>query len=154
MYVYNKLLNAKILFSDSVQTRRIHRKVAPEWPFRVKAVAGEAPRLAWLDSSEYLETFQTQMKLKKIRYVHVLHSKTTSGFFWTFFRLWRIVDLPEIWGFWRFYLEFWVNSWVFDKFCLILDKNCYIWLKTYLNFWKICWNFEFCAKNSWVLSFF
>ena len=25
-----------------------------------------------------------------------LLSKTTSGFFWTFFRLWRMVDLPEI----------------------------------------------------------
>ena len=57
-------------------------------------------------------------------------------FVWTFFRLWRIVDLPEIWGFWRFYLEFWVNSWVFDEFCLILDKNRYIWLRIFLNFWK------------------
>ena len=78
---------------------------------------------------------------------------STTGFFWTFFRLLRIVDLPEIWGFWRFYLEFWVNSWVFDKFCLILDKNSYIWLKIFLNFWKFCRKFEFLAKNSWLLSF-
>ena len=32
----------------------------------------------------------------------------------------------EIWGFWRFYLEFWVNFWVFEQFCLILDKICYM----------------------------
>ena len=65
----------------------------------------------------------------------------------------RVVDLPEIWGFWRFYLEFWVNFWVFEQICLILDKICYIWLEIFSNFWKICRNFEFWAKNSWVLSF-
>ena len=75
-------------------------------------------------------------------------------FFWTFSRLWRMVDLPEILGFWRFYLEFWVKSWVFDKFFMILDKNVHIWLKIFLKIWKSCRNFEFLAKNSWVLSFF
>ena len=71
---------------------------------------------------------------------------------------WRVVDLPEIWGFWRFYLEFWVNVWVFEQFCLILDKICYIWIKIFLNFWKICQNFgqkilEFWVFGAWVWVF-
>ena len=45
-----------------------------------------------------------------------------------------VVDLPEILGFWRFYLEFWVNSWGFGKFCPILDKNRYIWLEILVKF--------------------
>ena len=65
----------------------------------------------------------------------------------------RVADLPENWGFWRFFLEFWVNSWVFEQFCLILDKNHKIFIKIVRYFWKICQNIEFLAKNSWVLSF-
>ena len=33
------------------------------------------------------------------------------GFIGRFSGKWRVVDLPEIWGFWRFNLEFWAHMW-------------------------------------------
>jgi len=74
--------------------------------------------------------------------------------FLTFFRLWKIVDLPEIWDFWRFYLEFWINSWVFDIFSLILDNNLLCVVKNLLRFLTNLTEFWVLDKKYWVFSFF
>ena len=72
----------------------------------------------------------------------------------------RVADLPENWGFCRFSNDFLVNSWVFEKFCMILEKNHYIltWasyvskiIAGILSFWhKIL---EFSLFWAWVLVF-
>ena len=63
------------------------------------------------------------------------------------------MDLPEIWGFWRFYLEFLVNSWVFEQFLSdLVPKLIYVfgWKSSSISK-KFCQNFEFWAKKSRVL---
>ena len=93
---------------------------------------------------------QGKRKLKKywgLMCSHAFFGQFSSG-------KWRVVDLPEIWVFfWDFTLRFGKINEFLNNFCLILDKNHYIWLKIFIYFWKICRNFEFWVKNYWVSSF-
>ena len=65
----------------------------------------------------------------------------------------RVVDLPENWGFWKFPLYFWGNSWLYQQFCMVLDQNSKILQKIFIYFRKSCRNFESLEKNSWVIVF-
>ena len=84
----------------------------------------------------------------------LLWSCSRTGFIWTFFLLWRIVDLPEMWGFWIFYLEFLIILPDIRQNLLYLVKNLFKFLKNLQEFWvlgKKFLSFEFFI--AWVLFF-
>ena len=78
---------------------------------------------------------------------------SNPGFFGPISNKCRVVDLPENWGFWKFPLYFWGNSWLYQQFCMVLDQNSKILQKIFIYFRKSCRNFESLEKNSWVIVF-